>query len=230
MLPKLKALHERAKERRVAYALITNLVGTLDVPAIRQGRFDEVIGIYPPDPLSRAGYFARVAGDLANADARRWSSGEGKLSRLVRVVARTRSIGMTQATSAGWFRCGDKSDLSGRPAAYIYGQCADWNVSPEPEDECDDMRGTGRFAEREWAEWHTLDKWDDQVEEFERSCVGKKDEEVELEWKKVLEWPMQLEVIVALEKERKGREVGAAERQGKRKRWCLPGRRLGRAK
>lgn len=230
MLPKLKALHERAKERRVAYALITNLVGTLDVPAIRKGRFDEVIGIYPPDPLSRAGYFARVAGDLAHADARRWSPGDDKLSRLVRVVARTRSIGMTLATSAGWFRCGDKSDLSRGPTAYIYGQCADWNVSPEPEDKCDDMRGTGRFAEREWEEWHSLCKWDDRVDEFERSCASKKDDEVGPEWKKVLEWPMQLEVIVALEKERKGREVGAAERQGKRKRWCLPGRRRGRAK
>jgi ribosomal protein S16 len=57
MLPKLKNLHDRAEKRSVAYILVTNLIGELDEAAVRQGRFDERLGIYPPDLLSRAGRF-----------------------------------------------------------------------------------------------------------------------------------------------------------------------------
>ncbi|MEF3366189.1 ATP-binding protein [Methylocystis sp. 9N] len=55
MLPKLKDLRKSAKKRSVAFVLSTNLISRLDDAAIREGRFDEKIGIYPPDPLSRAG-------------------------------------------------------------------------------------------------------------------------------------------------------------------------------
>lgn len=61
MLPKLKTLHKTAKKRSVAYILITNLIGSLDEPTIRKGRFDEKVGIYPPDVLSRAGHFVNNA-------------------------------------------------------------------------------------------------------------------------------------------------------------------------
>jgi ATP-dependent 26S proteasome regulatory subunit len=54
MLPKLKALHDAAKKGRVVYLLATNLVGDLDEAAIRAGRFDAEVGLYPPDLLSRA--------------------------------------------------------------------------------------------------------------------------------------------------------------------------------
>jgi hypothetical protein len=57
MLPKLKDLNGRAKKRSVAYVLVTNLIGELDEAAVRQGRFDERLGIYPPDLLSRTGRF-----------------------------------------------------------------------------------------------------------------------------------------------------------------------------
>lgn len=57
MLPKLKDLNNGAKIRRVAYVLVTNLIGKLDEAAVRQGRFDERLGIYPPDLLSRTGRF-----------------------------------------------------------------------------------------------------------------------------------------------------------------------------
>jgi hypothetical protein len=211
MLPKLKALHECAKERRVAYALITNLVGTLDAPAIRKGRFDEVIGIYPPDPLSRAGYFARVAGVLARAENRGWDQkGRFKLRQLVHVVALTHSIGMTTATSAGWFRCGDKSDLQKSAAAHIYGVYEPWHAHLEPEDECDGMRGVGRFAEREWEEWHTLREWDAQVEKFERACESMTDEKVTAQWRELLQWPTQLVTAAKLERQRKRRSSGRA--------------------
>ncbi|MCU1230990.1 MAG: ATPase family associated with various cellular [Acidobacteria bacterium] len=58
MLPKLKTLHSSASRRSVAYVLNTNLIGKLDDAAIRGGRFDAKVGIYPPDLLSRAGRLA----------------------------------------------------------------------------------------------------------------------------------------------------------------------------
>jgi hypothetical protein len=56
MLPKLKDLRVAAKKRRVVFALATNLIGSLDNAAIRGGRFDKKIGIYPPDRVSRVGW------------------------------------------------------------------------------------------------------------------------------------------------------------------------------
>ncbi|HEY7307832.1 MAG TPA: ATP-binding protein [Gemmataceae bacterium] len=55
MLPKLKKLYDRAKDRRTAFILSTNLIGGLDPAAIREGRFDVKVGIYPPDVISRTG-------------------------------------------------------------------------------------------------------------------------------------------------------------------------------
>lgn len=55
MLPKLKNLHDKTDGRSVAYVLSTNLIGSLDNAAVRGGRFDEKIGIFPPDELSRKG-------------------------------------------------------------------------------------------------------------------------------------------------------------------------------
>jgi hypothetical protein len=57
MLPKLTRLHEAAEQQGVVYYLVTNHLEKLDEAAIREGRFDQQIGIYPPDPLSRAGAF-----------------------------------------------------------------------------------------------------------------------------------------------------------------------------
>jgi hypothetical protein len=55
MLPKLKALNEASKERRISYILATNFVDRLDRAVTRGGRFDYRSGIYPPDPVSRLG-------------------------------------------------------------------------------------------------------------------------------------------------------------------------------
>jgi hypothetical protein len=55
MLPKLTRLYSAAKEKRIAYALVTNHLEQLDKAAVRQGRFDHRVGIYMPDPVSRAG-------------------------------------------------------------------------------------------------------------------------------------------------------------------------------
>ncbi|MCB9897559.1 MAG: AAA family ATPase [Planctomycetes bacterium] len=58
MLPKLKRLNNRAADQGVAFALMTNLVYDIDQAAIRSGRFDYKVGIYPADCLSRAGRLA----------------------------------------------------------------------------------------------------------------------------------------------------------------------------
>lgn len=55
MLPKLVTLYGAAKAKGVAYALVTNRLEDLDPAAIRPGRFDHRVGIYMPDPVSRAG-------------------------------------------------------------------------------------------------------------------------------------------------------------------------------
>ena len=57
MLPKLKKLHEAAKQQGIVYCLITNHHELLDEAATRKGRFDYHIGVYEMDPLSRAGLF-----------------------------------------------------------------------------------------------------------------------------------------------------------------------------
>jgi SpoVK/Ycf46/Vps4 family AAA+-type ATPase len=48
MLPKLKDLRRCAKKRSCAFALSTNLIGGLDPAAVREGRFDQKLGIYSP--------------------------------------------------------------------------------------------------------------------------------------------------------------------------------------
>lgn len=60
MLPKLTRLHDEARHKRTAYTLVTNHLHKLDKAAIRPGRFDRHVGIYMPDPVSRAGYFMKV--------------------------------------------------------------------------------------------------------------------------------------------------------------------------
>lgn len=55
MLPKLKTLNDASREGRISYALATNFVDRLDAAVTRRGRFDEQVGVYPPDVASRLG-------------------------------------------------------------------------------------------------------------------------------------------------------------------------------
>jgi SpoVK/Ycf46/Vps4 family AAA+-type ATPase len=55
MLPKLKALNDAGREQRISYVLATNFVDQLDAAVTRRGRFDEQLGVYPPDVVSRLG-------------------------------------------------------------------------------------------------------------------------------------------------------------------------------
>ncbi|WP_433705934.1 ATP-binding protein [Paraburkholderia sacchari] len=188
MLPKLKALQESAKERSFAYALITNLVGTLDLPAIRKGRFDEVVGVYPPDPLSRAGHFARVAGALAHA--RGWDNTSFTPEHLMDVVAQTGSIGMTAVTAENMFRANASSGLKSGAVGYIYDPTQKgWKADFLPEDEFRGIRGVGRFAEIECLQWGILTEWDEQMANLPKSDEWRNEEERKKLWEGLLRWP-----------------------------------------
>jgi hypothetical protein len=101
MLPKLKTLHERAEKRSVAYVLVTNLIAKLDEAAIRQGRFDLLMGIYPPDVLSRFGRLTQIA--FAHADASNQSKSRPALDRIWKVVYASGGGAMTTLGKPGWF-------------------------------------------------------------------------------------------------------------------------------
>lgn len=112
MLPKLKALHKSAKRRSVAYVLNTNLIGKLDDAAIRGGRFDAKVGIYPPDVLSRAGRLASAIGTYYAAENRKIGSSEVSppaelKDRFERVVLGLQLGPMNTLASKGWFTAPD---------------------------------------------------------------------------------------------------------------------------
>ena len=101
MLPKLKRLYDAAKRRRVAFALATNVIRKLDPAAIRGGRFDATIGVYPPDLLARYGRLY--------TEVRRYID-EGKApapdfidARFEETVLKSYGTSMPQVGKPGWF-------------------------------------------------------------------------------------------------------------------------------
>ena len=148
MLPKLERLHDAARDQRVAYFLATNLVGALDNAAIRDGRFDQKLGTYPPDLISRLG---RLLIEKQTATARQ----EG---RLLRVCALTHDAPMSTLGRKGWFTA-DAHPKDGCAQAYIDNarKAPRW---PTPEFSEIGTSGEGKHAEFELAEWlwsRTLD-------------------------------------------------------------------------
>jgi hypothetical protein len=99
MLPKLKDLNAAARKRRSAFVLITNRIGTLDEAAIRDGRFDFKVGVFPPDLLSRAGRIVEVCGPNDSA-----SHKSNRDERLVDAINLTSGMGMTFLAKKGNFR------------------------------------------------------------------------------------------------------------------------------
>ncbi|HLW78454.1 MAG TPA: ATP-binding protein [Terriglobia bacterium] len=156
MLPKLKELHHQAGRRRVAFSLITNVVGGLDPAAIREGRFDRQLGIYPPDPLSRAGHFLsqlfayRQGADLA-PDAQQ---------RACEVIIRTAGAGMPALVRKGWFRKPkDESELHPEtPFHYVLedGPEPVWPITEAKEY----VQGEGDLARFENRQWLWIKAWD----------------------------------------------------------------------
>lgn len=189
MLPKLKALHDSAKEHKVGYVLITNLIRTLDIPAIRKGRFDLAVGIYPPDPLSRAGYFAKLC--RRHAKSRSWEGFD--LSRFAEVIAKTAGLGMTLLTAKGNFSAKDINELAEKPIGYICGRSEKLFDVGEAEEEFDEGIASdvsGQFAKQEFLEWGCLVAWDKFLLKTGMQRLKKAEKEQLLEcWEKALEWP-----------------------------------------
>jgi hypothetical protein len=117
MLPKLKHLHDQAERRSVAYVLVTNLISILDGAAIRPGRFDRMLGIYSPDPLSRLGRLLDEALRVQKKDA--WP--EDFEERILKVVQGTRGAQMQALARRGWLLAPKKEPDPGSPFAYLAG-------------------------------------------------------------------------------------------------------------
>jgi hypothetical protein len=145
MLPKLKTLHDKAEKRSMAYVLVTNLIGVLDGAAVRSGRFDRKLGIYPADPLSREGRlrdqvleFRRLRAELPDFQGEAWTD---DLDERVRtVVQQTGGVQIDALTREGWLR--RPQDLRfippESPFEYIKGESDDFAPSLEkPEKDVD---------------------------------------------------------------------------------------------
>lgn len=104
MLPKLKTLHDAAAKRSVAYVLITNLIGKLDDAAIRDGRFDARLGVYPPDVLSREGQLYKAIAAYCEAQGRAGSPVEPPpAERVWEAVLATAGAPINTLAKPGWF-------------------------------------------------------------------------------------------------------------------------------
>jgi len=178
MLPKLKTLHDAAKKRSLAYVLITNLIGKLDAAAIREGRFDLPVGIYPPDLLSRVGRFHRMLKRWERSDAAK--NLVGRISQPVdgderlpidedaprkreerarQAVIRTAGVSMNTLGKPGWFSVpvDEISADDGSPFSFVYGLstdivCRAIDVQPR--------QGKTEEAKKEYREWCWVRAWD----------------------------------------------------------------------
>ena len=192
MLPKLKDLHNGAEKRSVAYVLVTNLIGGLDEAAVRQGRFDERLGIYPPDLLSRAGRLLdQIHEDFIAKKSRKFKSKSVPWNRIVKIIKKTEGKGMTTLGKPGWFTIPDKKheDLKkklGTPYHFLHLKkissvesikelekraSLEW---PEPDDKLKDIRGKGRTAVKECLQSMWVEAWDNTLEEeFSSKTIAK---------------------------------------------------------
>ncbi len=169
MLPKLKTLHTEAKRRSVAYVLITNLIGVLDGAAVRSGRFDRKLGIYPPDPLSREGRLLDEA--LAFKERKDWP--DDFEERVRTVVQKTGGAQMEDLAQEGWFRRpadSKSSPLKGSPFDYFGGGSTlapverpetEAKVQPPPCREA--PTESDRAEEREYLQRVWLKDWENRI-------------------------------------------------------------------
>ncbi len=114
MLPKLKNLNQNAGEQSVAFALSTNLIGDLDDAAVREGRFDEKIGLYPPDALSRVGQLRKVLAAMEKSAAPADTA-----ERVEHVVIKSAGCPMERLGKPSWFTAPRKELRPDTPLSYI---------------------------------------------------------------------------------------------------------------
>lgn len=89
MLPKLKTLHDAARNQSLVYCLATNHLEQIDVAAKRPGRFDIQQAVYLPDPLSRAGTFLFAFNEKLGNDPNSSFSTQERDRRIAKIVAAT---------------------------------------------------------------------------------------------------------------------------------------------
>jgi hypothetical protein len=160
MLPKLKNLHDRAKGRAVAYVLITNLIGKLDPAAIRNGRFDARLGIYPPDLLSRAGrLWSAAIRYQRNQQAQGKQAGLPDRQAVWMVASKTGGGPMNTLGRPGWFTAPKQiSDRETNAFAALY---ANRELrAPEPEATRELLDFVSPAAKDEFQQWSWVDLWD----------------------------------------------------------------------
>ena len=114
MLPKLKNLNQNAGDQRVAFALSTNLIGDLDDAAVREGRFDEKFGLYPPDALSRVGQLWKVRSAMEPA-----LDPVITAVRIAKVVIESMGSPMERLGRPSWFTAPRKGVRPDTPISYI---------------------------------------------------------------------------------------------------------------
>ncbi len=162
MLPKLKTLNNTAGRRGVAYVLITNLISILDEAAVRSGRFDRRIGIYPPDLLSRAG---RLFSEILQYY--REDNGDTPLplffeQRFREILELTAGCPMQALAQRGWFVRPKSKPREGTPFHYLLNDTSP--KPPAPEKEAGEPRHPSRdsvpAAQREFRQWVWTIQWD----------------------------------------------------------------------
>ena len=180
MLPKLKTLHDAAKKRSFAYVLITNLIGTLDEAAIREGRFDARIGIYPPDLLSRLGRLRAALDRWERPDddgpsvppstplgpAMQREMTPAREARLKEIVIKTAGMSMNTLGKPGWFTAPPeelrqewKWTNNGSALSYLLGH-SEAPFAPQVLSREVSQQGRGAEAEREFKEAKWVQGWD----------------------------------------------------------------------
>jgi hypothetical protein len=179
MLPKLKRLHDCAKNNRVSYVLATNFVYNLDPAIIRQGRFDDHHGVYPPDAVSRLG---RLLDQLKRqVDPKLTLDKDAKL-RLLRVIDKTRGGAMDQIAKPGWYSA--KNFPSGFPSksAFSYIETANRAIADVRREATFEQQWLVFVRQRQlpgvktkihehmsdqeklyWDDWSAIDDWDKEL-------------------------------------------------------------------
>jgi hypothetical protein len=159
MLPKLKKLHDSAQINRTCYFLATNYLNRLDRAAVRDGRFDDQHGIYPPDLISRLG---RLQSEFFLAH----KTLPG-FERTLTVLRQTRGAPMGRLARRGWFTGVTKGDEEAGTVFYylVHGGATVPEIPAEAEfrpkwkdDFKDELNQTE--VERYWSAWETIEKWE----------------------------------------------------------------------
>jgi ATPase family associated with various cellular activities (AAA) len=184
LLPKLKKLHDAAKEKRVSYVLATNFVYRLDKAATRSGRFDAKCGLYPPDVISRVGRLLEEFQHWAKKQNKIF--GDAEKRRLLKVVKETADAPMGKVGKPGWYTAPENDAPTRTLFAYI---SQDKETMPNAEAEATfdktwrkrekKNRKIERDEKKYWTDWEKMRNWDAAAKRF--------NEELAFDWDQLVE-------------------------------------------